>query len=422
VLAVIDDDPTGAQAETDVPLMVAWDHQLLSTVARRRPRAFHLLTNSRALEPDTAYRVVRDAAEAVVAALPEADIVLRGDSTLRAHLLEEYRGLRDGAFDGRDTALMLVPALPAAGRVTVDGVHRLERDGQSTPLHETEYARDGGFSYRTARLLDWAQERSTGFFPAARGRELHLDELRSGGADAVASGLAQTAARAPAVFAPDTRTDDDLDVIGAGLRTALDAGTRVIVRSGPAFVGRFARSAAAGFVPAPRAERGLLVACGSYVPTSTRQLRHLLERPGRLVQLDTEALAGSGGGPVIANAVTAAAKLIADGGLAIVATSRRPGPHGLAQGERIASGLARVVAELRAQVDVVLSKGGITSAINLSEGLGAMEADVLGPIAPGISLWRVATPQGAGISYVVFPGNVGGEDTLSNIVDMLAPA
>jgi uncharacterized protein YgbK (DUF1537 family) len=140
------------------------------------------------------------------------------------------------------------------------------------------------------------------------------------------------------------------------------------------------------------------------------------------VQLDTEALAGSGGGPVIANAVTAAAKLIADGGLAIVATSRRPGPHGLAQGERIASGLARVVAELRAQVDVVLSKGGITSAINLSEGLGAMEADVLGPIAPGISLWRVATPQGAGISYVVFPGNVGGEDTLSNIVDMLAPA
>ena len=38
-----------------------------------------------------------------------------------------------------------------------------------------EYARDGAFSYRTARLLDWAQERSGGFFAATRGRELHVE-------------------------------------------------------------------------------------------------------------------------------------------------------------------------------------------------------------------------------------------------------
>jgi uncharacterized protein YgbK (DUF1537 family) len=72
-------------------------------------------------------------------------------------------------------------------------------------------------------------------------------------------------------------------------------------------------------------------------------------------------------------------------------------------------------------VDVVLSKGGITSATNLSDGLGAQEANVVGPVAPGVSLWSVVPPEGGRISYVVFPGNVGSDDALADVVDMLAP-
>ncbi|HEY3947325.1 MAG TPA: four-carbon acid sugar kinase family protein [Solirubrobacteraceae bacterium] len=420
MLAVIDDDPTGAQQEADVPVVVSWSEPLLRRVAQRRPRAVHLLTNSRALEPDNAYRVVREAGEAAVASLSGADVVLRGDSTLRAHLLEEYRGLRDAAFEGRDTALMLVPALPSAGRVTVDGVHQLQRNGQSTPLNETEYARDGDFSYRSARLVDWAEERSGGYFAATRGCELHLEELRSGGPEAVMAALGQVAARAPAVFAPDACTDADLDIIAAGLRSAVDAGTPVIVRSAPAFVGRLAHTTAHGLVAAPRAHRGLLVVCGSYVGTTSRQLQRLVaRRPNTLVEVDSRKLASSDA--AVTEAVAAVSELISSGGLAIVATSRERDHRGLAHGESIARRLARVVAELRTQVDVVLSKGGITSAVNLSDGLGAQEADVIGPVAPGISLWRVMTPEGRPMSYVVFPGNVGADDALADVVDMLAP-
>jgi uncharacterized protein YgbK (DUF1537 family) len=418
VLAIIDDDPTGAQAQADVPLMVSWDRELLESVARRGPRAFHLLTNSRALEPDEAYRIVRDAAEAVVAAMPEADIFLRGDSTLRAHLLDEYRALRDAAHGGEDTALMLVPALPKAGRVTVDGVHMLERDGGSVPLHETEYARDADFSYSSARLVEWADERSAGYFPAVSGRELPLACLRRCGAEAVADALGRAAALAPAVFAPDVRTDEDLDLIAAGLRLALDRGTRVIVRSAPAFVGRFARTAATALVPAPRAAQGLLVACGSYVPTTSRQLARLVDRhPGSVVEVSTELLASDD----VQLTLRRAGGLLESEGLAIVATSRELDARGLEYGQRIASGLARIVAGLRTEVDVVVSKGGITSAVNLSEGLGAQEADVIGPLVDGISLWRATTPEGARMSYVVFPGNVGGDDALADVVDMLAP-
>jgi uncharacterized protein YgbK (DUF1537 family) len=33
----------------------------------------------------------------------------------------------------------------------------------------------------------------------------------------------------------------------------------------------------------------------------------------------------------------------------------------------------------------------------------------------------VTVPEGAAMSYVVFPGNVGGDDALVDVVDLLAP-
>ena len=104
---------------------------------------------------------------------------------LRAHVREEYEAVRDVAFPGQTPVLLLVPALPAAGRVTIDGIHSLEHNGRRVPLHKTEYASDGAFAYRSARLLDWADERSDGLFKAARGSELGLAELRSRGEVAV---------------------------------------------------------------------------------------------------------------------------------------------------------------------------------------------------------------------------------------------
>lgn len=178
-LAVIDDDPTGAQAEAGVPLLLEWPPGALAD--RDGAGAVHLLTNSRALDGSGAYAIVRDAAGAALAAMPDRRAVLRGDSTLRGHLLPEYEAVRDAVHGGREGVLVLVPALPAAGRVTVGGVHWLERAGTRVALGATEYARDRTFGYASSRLLDWAAERSGGHFRAADGRELHLDALRGAG-------------------------------------------------------------------------------------------------------------------------------------------------------------------------------------------------------------------------------------------------
>ena len=71
----------------------------------------------------------------------------------------------------------------------------------------------------------------------------------------------------------------------------------------------------------------------------------------------------------------------------------------------------------------VIAKGGITSSDVASHGLGIRHATVRGPMLPGIvSLWEPADGPAAGIPYVVFAGNVGDDDSLADVVDVLSAA
>jgi uncharacterized protein YgbK (DUF1537 family) len=423
-LAVLDDDPTGTQSVSGVRILFEWEAPSLVAAALDGRPAVHLLTNSRAYPPERAYAIVAAAARAAVAALARPRLVLRGDSTLRAHVLEEYLAVRDVVSPGTAPPLLLVPALPAAGRITVGGVHLMERDGVRTPLHETEYARDPAFAYSDARLLAWAEERSGGFFARGAGREVRLEELRERGPGAVADALAGLAEQgAPAVCAPDAETVADLELVAEGLRLAERAGVEPVIRSAPAFVGVLGGCLAAGPAPPPRSAHGVLVVCGSYVPQTTRQLDRLLRsRPGTLVEVDVRALASEEPDAEVARAAAVVRTLLDAGKLAVVATPRErpPGTTELAAGERIAGNLARILRRLDPLPGIVLAKGGITSAVTAHVGLEATGADVLGPLVPGVALWRVEGRRGA-VDYVVFPGNVGDDGTLAEVVDLLAP-
>jgi hypothetical protein len=46
-------------------------------------------------------------------------------------------------------------------------------------------------------------------------------------------------------------------------------------------------------------------------------------------------------------------------------------------------------------------------------------AMVIGQAAPGVPLWRCDEPESrhVGVPYVVFPGNVGGEEALGELVE-----
>jgi uncharacterized protein YgbK (DUF1537 family) len=397
-LAVLDDDPTGTQAVADTPVLLEWDAELVAEAARGA-KSLHLLTNSRAYPPEPAGAIVRNAAATAMAGGLTL-FALRGDSTLRAHLVEEYLAVCDVVHEGRRPPILLVPALPHAGRVTVGGIHMIERDGVRTPLHETEYARDPDFRYSDARLLAWAEERSGGLFRREEGREVSPD--------GVGHVLLELQGR-PAAVVPDAETLADLETIAAGLREAESEGAEVVVRSGPSFVGVLAGNLAAGRAPAPRTRR-LLVVCGSFVPATTRQLNVLLARfPHSLVEVDAHALASGRPASEIAQAAEARLDEV---GLAVVATQRERESVSLEQGERIAHNLALVARDVDA--GVVIAKGGITSAVTARVGLGARMAICRGPLVDGVALWDVGR-----VPYVVFPGNVGSDDTLREVVEMV---
>lgn len=413
---LLDDDPTGPQLSAGVPALLRWLPQDLAAALSVRPATVHVITNTRALDPAVAGKVTRDAAAAVRAADPGCRLVLRGDSTLRGHLVEEYDAVRDAAFPGTDPVLLLVPAMPSAGRLTIGGVHHLVRGGRPVPLSRTEYAADGCFAYSTARLLEYAEERSYGRFPAALGREIPADRLRAGGPTVVADALSTAAGSGPAVVAPDAETIDDLEVIRAGLDLAQRRGTPVITRCAPTFAALLA-GGVAPVVPVPPAPDGILVVCGSYVPNTARQLAALRDRTGaRFIEVNLRALVSERPGEEIARAAGAAGQALTATGMAVLTTPRdRPADLvDLTAGQRIAVNLARTAAAVTPRPSVVVTKGGITSAVTLRDGFGVHRADVAGPLLTGVSLWR---PAGGRPAFAIFPGNVGEAGTLADLVE-----
>jgi uncharacterized protein YgbK (DUF1537 family) len=422
-LVVLDDDPTGTQALRDVPVFLEWDDPGPLAAALAAGGTVDLMTNTRAMPPSAAEAVTRGAAVAGRAASADARVLLRGDSTLRGHVLEEYRAVRDVAFGGRTPVLLLVPALPAAGRVTLGGVQWVESGGERVPACETEYAGDASFGYRSARLLDWAEERSDGFFASARGTEVPIGSVRGDGPGAVAEALAAAAGGEPAACVPDAETVADLEVIARGLERAERAGVEIVVRCAPTFVGVLGGNLAGDAVAVPRAGDGLLVVCGSYVSRSRRQLDRLCSARGvAAVTVDPAALCGEGRDAEVARAAAAVAAELERAGPAVLATppGAPAGADPLRAGALVASGLAHVVRALPRLPATVVVKGGITSAVTLREGLGTSRALACGPLVPGVALWRVEA-RGRPTDYVVVPGNVGGDDLLAELAGLLAP-
>ncbi len=414
-LLILDDDPTGTQAIADVPVALRWDHGEVGRALRRTDRAIHVLTNSRAHPPADAAAVTADAARCALRDVPSGRVIMRGDSTLRGHVWEEYEAVRGIVSPQGWPPLLLVPALPAAGRVTRLGVHLLQRDGEEIPLHETEYATDGEFGYADARLAAWAHERSGGQFATGDAVET--------GPDGVAEALARAArCGRPAVVVPDAATIADLEEIARGLRRAWADGIDALVRCAPTFAAVLAGTLATGHAR-PGAVGDALVVCGSFVPNTTVQLATLeRRRPGLQVEIDVAAL---GAGTAAADAALARAArrarvLLADRGCAVVATSRErlaelvPTDRQRAVAERLASIVRRVGEHERG---FVVGKGGITCAVTASAGMGARTARVVGPILDGVALWQLDS----GARFVVVPGNVGGPGLLADLLDLLAP-
>ena len=98
----------------------------------------------------------------------------------------------------------------------------------------------------------------------------------------------------------------------------------------------------------------------------------------------------------------------------------------LAIARSVSDAVVEVVQRVRdARPAWVVAKGGITSHEVAASGLGIRRAEVEGQFWAGqVSLFsaREAPEEVMGMPYVVFPGNVGGEQALADVVDTLTAA
>lgn len=409
-VVVLDDDPTGTQCASAVT--VALDPHP-AALAAFDDAALYVLTNTRAMNAQAAAATVRGvmAGFAGRTDLP-AVFVLRGDSTLRGHIATEMHELGLARGVG-----LIVPAYPAAGRVTVGGVHYLQSGDVRTNVADTEFAGDPVFGFVARTMADWIRDSGTTEQVIGVG----LPELRRGGPAALAGHLA----RAPlgAVVVPDVETNADVDMVAAGFWRAVDAGLRVITRCAAPLAATIAKRPGRILRNVELAAAKTLVVCGSHTAAASRQL-HRLAGDGLPVRTlpTAELLAGCcAAEAVVADIVAAAIGDLDTRGLAILATERLrlPENHTLDHGARVMNRLMQVVSALSGHVSAVVTKGGITSAEVATNGLGGISAFVRGQLLTGVSLFQVRCADGRVMPQVVVPGNVGDDNTLAVVCELL---
>ncbi|WP_284977050.1 four-carbon acid sugar kinase family protein [Arthrobacter sp. efr-133-TYG-104] len=458
VLVVLDDDPTGTQSVADLPVLTRWDEAdfiwAFAHIRENRTRpAVYVLTNTRSLDPEEAasrnQEIVRNALAAAATAGLMLGFISRSDSTLRGHypLEPDVIAATIAVETGETTdGVVIAPAFPDAGRVTIGGVHYMRGSGEDsgtlTPVAETEFAKDASFGFANSELAKYVEEKSQGRFPANHVIVLDLAIIRAGAAandpaisaNAIADALEPATNSTPIVA--DIVTENDFRALALGLEEAERRGKKLLYRVGPPFVrGRIGQEIRAALTPdeayagdSPSTAGGLIVV-GSHIGVTTRQLNHLTagHRSARTVEIDVEQVLGAEADAYIAMVASDVVDALHQGDV-IVHTSRL-----LIKTDDSAASLkiartvsAAVVAVVNRTLKAfpprfVIAKGGITSSDVATRGLEIRHAVVRGPMLPGIvSLWEPVDGPAKGIPFIVFAGNVGNDQSLTDVTRKLS--
>ena len=452
-LVVLDDDPTGTQSIADLPVLTSWSVADLQWALRQPTTAFFILTNTRSLSEADAVERNRQIVDALheAAGLEGISYVIasRSDSTLRGYypletdVLTEELAARGTSVDG----VLICPAYIEPGRVTVDSLHWSRTSDGMIPASHSEFAKDASFGYLNSDLRDWVEEKTGGRISRDDVATITLTDIREGGPERVEEILAGLDRGQPVVV--DAAEDADLQVVAVALLRAESAGKNFVYRTGPSFVrarsGQQATpavdvsrlSAILAAAPPeqgetrPETEHGL-IAVGSHVGLTTRQLDRLRAK-GKIIELELDVptlLKAQDRDKHVSDTAARAVDLLRTNDSAadvVIRTSRTlitgaDAVDSLVIARTVSAALVNTVREIVAQVRpaFVLAKGGITSSDTATDGLSIRRAWSRGTMLPGIvSLWEPVSGPAKGIPYIVFAGNVGGDDALADVVETL---
>jgi uncharacterized protein YgbK (DUF1537 family) len=425
-IIVLDDDPTGSQTVHGCLLLMQWDVETLRMGLADSSPIFFVLTNTRALNPDAAAKVTREACQNLKVAIAAEKIqdflvVSRSDSTLRGHypIETDIIAAELGPFD----AHFLVPAFFEGGRVTRDSIHYLMVDGVPTPVHQTEFAQDSVFGYRHSYLPDYVEEKTQGLIKAETVERFTLAGLRAGTLDRLMA-LEQNACGVV-----DAEQPSDLDRFAQDLLVAAAQGKRFLFRSAASLLTALAQLPPQPVAPDQMAKYvrggkpGAFIV-GSHVQKTTEQLTHLLKQPNiSQIEVAVNRLQDLAEYPkLLRETLKTVHEAYQQGQTPVVYTSRQELQFAdtetrLQFGFTVSALLMDIVQGLPPSIGYLVSKGGITSNDVLSKGLKLRTARLLGQILPGCSVVCTAAehPQFPDLPVVLFPGNVGNAVALATV-------
>ncbi|RSM17834.1 hypothetical protein CDV31_003260 [Fusarium ambrosium] len=437
ILVILDDDPTGTQTCHDINILTVWDVPRLVNEFKQTKQGggFFILTNSRALHPEQAMNLIAEICTNLHAASKDTgkafEVVLRSDSTLRGHFPLEAEAAEHvlGAAD----AWILCPFFLQGGRYTINDIHYVQEGGHLAPAAQTPFAKDATFGYKSSNLRDYVVEKTKGEIPKERVTSISLDTIRTGGVDVVLNQLFQDVKGLRPVIVVNAAADEDVDVVVAALIKASDSGKRFLFRTGAAFVS--ARLGIPSIPPISASQlhlsenAGGLIIAGSYVPKTTTQLESLRKLAGEnltSVVLDVRKLLQSpeDSSNEVQRALETAEAEIKRGQDVLIMTSRElvvgdNEANSLDIGSTVAKALVSFLERLEQKPRYIIAKGGITSSDMATKGLRMKRALIVGQAAPGVPLWKCDEPESKwpGLPFVVFPGNVGTDETLYRVVE-----
>ena len=439
-LVVLDDDPTGVQTVHDVAVYTDWRTETLKAGLESSDSLFFVLTNSRSFSSEETRQVHEEIAANLAQASRETGcpfvLISRSDSTLRGHYPLETETLRQGLearlpvrFDGE----ILLPFFLEGGRYTVDDVHYVRDGNRLVPAGLTEFAKDTTFGYTASDLKEWCQEKTQGAYPADHVVSITMEELRGRDYDSIRRKLLSVTGFGKVVV--NAAAYADVEVFATAYLQALAAGKQFLFRGSAAIVkvlGNVSDRPLLTRTDLIRQENaaGGMIVVGSHVRKTTAQLEALKAGCPQIAYIcfDANTVFTPGGLEAERDRVLAAAEdAIRQGITAAVYTSRtvirmEAGNHeeNLAVSVRISEAVTSLVARLSIRPAFILAKGGITSSDVGVKALGVKKAIVRGQIAPGVPVWETGGESTfPHIPYVIFPGNVGDENTLCNVVKTL---
>ncbi len=435
---VIDDDPTGSQTVHDCLLLLKWDYSTLVKGFESKSNLFFILANTRSLSENDAKLTIEEICKNIKAVIAsqfyEEEIIFisRGDSTLRGHNYLEPSSLNSclGPFD----ATFHIPAFIEGKRLTINGSHFVDK----TPINKTIFARDKIFGYETSNVKDLLFQKSKSQINIEHIQNLLLSDIKILNDDEnniVFKKLKNLNKNKHVIV--DVENYSQLNKFALVIKK-LTKQKKFLFRTAASFISSISekksvsqseiffsnlriRNKEKSFLP------GLIIV-GSFVELSTIQLQNLLEisncNPIELDVFEFFKITSSENyhkqRNLFKNKFLREIRFSFEKGKTpVLFTSRKFMSLDYTEQFKFYNSLscfiAELVADLKYEIGYLISKGGITTNMILSNGLNADYVYLEGQILTGISVVTHNLKNDEKLPIVTHPGNIGTKDSLVNI-------